>query len=157
MTKAVVAICVVFVSTAGVVAVTVPRSVVLLIPPLFVPMVMLVVEPATPPVPMLTVLVEPLIVAPVASPVVPDAVPVPKLFTEAANVFAPVNVLLFASVGMVCVIPLSRTNKLEAVVHRSPLTGDVGAVPCGRLSPAPPVAEATVFSLPVSVPPASGR
>src|SRR5262245_13662361 len=62
-----------------------------------------------------------------------------------------------ASSKKVSVTPLTRTNSPVVVVHISPLTGEVGAVPCGRLRPAVPVALATVFSLPVMVPPALGN
>jgi hypothetical protein len=42
------------------------------------------------------------------------------------------------------VVPLMYANSPDVVVHMSPLTGDDGAVPCGRRNPAYPVAGVVV-------------
>jgi hypothetical protein len=56
------------------------------------PMVVRVVEPATPFVPMLTVLVEALMVAPEARLIVPVPVELPRVSEEAEKVFVPLMV-----------------------------------------------------------------
>lgn len=47
--------------------------------------------------------------------------------------------------------PAIRTNMPDDVVQTSPFTGDVGALPCGRLIDAPPVVEARVVTKPEKV------
>lgn len=47
-----------------------------------------------------------------------------------------------------CVTPLMRMNAPADVVHKSPLTGEVGVAPCGMLIPAFDVVDAAVVSFP---------
>jgi len=51
------------------------------------------------------------------------------------------------------VLPFTRTYIPAVVVQTSPFAGLEGAVPWGRLKPAPPVAEAAVINSDVRVPP----
>jgi hypothetical protein len=51
------------------------------------------------------------------------------------------------------VVPLILAKIPAVVVHRSPLTGVVGAAPWGKLIPAAVVVDNTVTSFPVRVPP----
>ena len=53
------------------------------------PIAMLVIDPDTPPVPMLTALVRPVVVAPEASPVVPAPVALPKVLVAFENAHDP--------------------------------------------------------------------
>ena len=55
------------------------------------------------------------------------------------------------------VLPFILAKTPVVVVHKSPLTGAVGATPWGKVSPAFVVEDANVFSFPVIVPPANGR
>ena len=55
------------------------------------------------------------------------------------------------------VLPFILAKTPVVVVHRSPLTGAVGATPWGKVSPAFVVEEAAVVSSPVMVPPARER
>jgi hypothetical protein len=144
-----------FVSAAAVTPLVVPWSVVVEVP-VVEPIVMFVVEPAAPFVPMFTVLVEPEMVAPVPTLIVPAAVELPSVWLALEKVMLPETVWVLPRL-MYCWVPaLMRANRPEVVVQMSPLTGVVGAAPCGRLRPAPPAAEATVLTLPVNVLPASG-
>jgi hypothetical protein len=120
------------------------------------PMIVVVVEPTTPPVPMFTALVEPEIVAPEATLIVPAAVELPKVRLALENVFAPPMVCVPAESTYCWVVPFWRMNRPEVVVQMSPLTGVVGATPCGRFRPAVVVVGATVVTKPVKVLPARG-
>src|SRR5215831_8499242 len=89
---------------------------------------------------------------PVVLPELPVVLPEPLM-----NPLSLVNVeMLSPANANVLVTPLRRASTADAVAHRSPFTGADGADPGAILSPAPPDALATVFSLPVIVPPASG-
>lgn len=95
-----------------------------------------------------------------AAPVIASVAPLPT--TIAAAVLVPLVIELNAGAPPLAargptVAPAMRTNNPDAVVHRSPLTGAVGAAPCGRFSPAVPVADATVVNSPVIVHAASAQ
>jgi hypothetical protein len=120
------------------------------------PRIVVVVEPETPPVPMFRVLVEALMVAPEATLIVPVAVELPRVCEAFEKVMLPDTVWVSLRVISCLVEALMRAKTAPVVVQMSPLTGEVGATPCGRLRPAVPVAEASVVTSPVNVAPASG-
>jgi len=119
------------------------------------PRVVVVVEPETPPVPMFRVLVEALMVAPEATLIVPVAVELPRVWLAFEKVMLPETVWVSLSVISCLVAALIRAKTAPVVVQMSPLTGAVGAAPCGTFSPAVAVVEATVVTSPVNVAPAS--
>jgi hypothetical protein len=136
-----------FVSTAAVMPLVVPWSVVVEVP-VVEPIVMFVVEPATPDVPRLTALVAPLMVAPVPTLIVPAAVELPRVWLALEKVFEPEMVCVPPKSTYCWVEPFWRMNRPPVVVQMSPLTGVVGAVPWGTLKPALAVVEAMVPTLP---------
>src|SRR5205823_4055263 len=87
----------------------------------------------------------------------PEADPPPPLLKVSALATLPAWPLMLPSLKTtVLIAPLICQKAPAVVLHRSPLTGAVGAVPCGTLIPAPADAEAAISSLPVRVPPPSG-
>ncbi len=124
-----------------------PWSVVVEVP-VVEPIVMFVVEPATPDVPRLTALVAPLMVAPEAMLVVPAAVELPKVLFAFEKVFEPPTVCVPPKSMYCWVEPFWRMNRPPVVVQMSPLTGLVGAVPWAMLKPALAVVLAIVPTFP---------
>jgi hypothetical protein len=112
------------------------------------PIVVRVVEPTTPLVATFTVLVEPLIVAPEATPIVPVAVELPNTELALEKVLFPLMVCEVSKSTYCLVTPFWRMNRPEVVVQMSPLTGVVGAAPWAMLKPALAVVEAMVLTLP---------
>ena len=92
-------------------------------------------------------------VAPVPMPIVPAAVELPRVCVALEKVIAPDTVWVLAKLMYCWVPPLMRANRPEVVVHRSPLTGVVGAAPWAMFRPAVEVVEATVPTRPVNVAP----
>jgi hypothetical protein len=80
------------------------------------PIVVFVVEPETPPVPKLTVLVEALTVAPEPRLIVPVAVEVPMVWVALENVFEPLMVCVPSMSTYWRVEPLMRANRPLVVV-----------------------------------------
>jgi hypothetical protein len=93
------------------------------------PIMVVVVEPTTPPVPMLTALVDALMVAPEAKLIVPVAVELPRVWLALEKVLFPLMVCEVSKSTYCLVVPFWRMNRPVVVVQMSPLTGDVGAAP----------------------------
>jgi hypothetical protein len=93
------------------------------------PTVMLVVEPETPAVPMLTVLVEAEMVAPEATLIVLVAVELPMVCVGLEKTLFPLMVCVPSKSTYCLVVPFWRMNRPEVVVQMSPFTGVVGATP----------------------------
>ena len=62
-------------------------------------------------------------------------------------------ILPFAGLNGPTVLPFMVAKTPAVVVHRSPLTGVIGAAPWGKFNPAVVVVDTTVISFPVRVPP----